>query len=69
MAVVEVIEADDGVTPFEKSGADIEGRTSTERVLAEACEWLQPGSSAAVFPNAASAEIESAGLLDSLFKS
>jgi uncharacterized protein (DUF1501 family) len=65
----EAAEDADGTIPFEKSGADIQGLTSTERILAEACEWLQPGSSGAVFPNAVTAEIESPGLLDNLFYS
>lgn len=63
----EAVEDGGGVTPFQKSGADILGLTSTERILAEACEWLQAGSSAGVFPNAASSEIESPGMLDNLF--
>jgi uncharacterized protein (DUF1501 family) len=58
----------DGIVPFEKSGADIEGRTSTERILAGACEWLGPGTSSTAFPNASLAEIETGRLLDSLFR-
>jgi len=58
-----------GRIPLETSGADIEGRTSTEQVLARACEWMQAGSSTNVFPavDAGSAEIETLGMLDSLF--
>jgi len=63
----ESAEDEDGVIPFEKSGADIEGRTSTERILSAACEWLQPESSLQVFPNAALTELELPGLLDTLF--
>ena len=56
-----------GKVPFQTGGADILGQTSTERVLAEACEWVQPGASASVFPHAASSDIEIPGMLDSLF--
>jgi hypothetical protein len=55
-----------GKIPLETSGADIEGRTSTECVLAEACEWMQTGSSNTVFPGASSADIETPGMLDGL---
>jgi uncharacterized protein (DUF1501 family) len=58
---------ENGKIPMETSGADVLGLTSTERVLAEACEWMQPGSSAAVFPNAGSSDIEIPGMLDTLF--
>ncbi len=63
----ESVEDGNGRIPLETSGADIEGRTSTERVLAEACEWMQPGSSGAVFPNAGASDVEVPGLLDALF--
>ena len=63
----ESVEDGNGRIPLETSGADIEGRTSTERVLAEACEWMQSGSSGAVFPNAGASDIEVPGLLDGLF--
>lgn len=56
-----------GKIPLETSGADILGQTSTERILAEACEWAQPGSGVAVFPNAASSDIKIPGMLDNLF--
>ena len=56
-----------GRIPLQTSGADIEGRTSTERVFAEACEWMQTGSSGSVFPNAGSSDIETPGMLDTLF--
>ena len=55
-----------GKIPLETSGADVLGQTSTEKVLAEVCEWMEPGSSASVFPGAGSAEIETPGLLDGL---
>lgn len=57
-----------GVVPMEKSGADIEGRTSTERVLSEVCEWMHAGSSASVFPDAAQSAIETPGMLDGLMQ-
>ncbi len=53
--------------PLDTSGADIEGRTSTERIFAQACEWMQPGSSGAVFPDAGSSDIEIPNMLDNLF--
>ncbi len=57
-----------GVVPMEKSGADIEGLTSTERVLSEVCEWMQPGSSTSVFPDATQSAIETPGMLDGLMQ-
>lgn len=62
----EAVADEKGRIPLETSGADILGQTSTERALSQACEWMQPGSAAAVFPNAASSEVESPGLLDNL---
>lgn len=53
-----------GRIPLETSGADIEGRTSTERILAAACEWVQPGSSPGVFPGAGSSALEAGVPLD-----
>jgi hypothetical protein len=58
-----------GRIPLETSGADILGQTSTERILAEVCEWMQPGASPAVFPNAGSAAVETPNLLDNLMAS
>jgi hypothetical protein len=53
--------------PLQTSGADILGLTSTEKIQAALCEWVEPGSSAAVFPNAGMAALEDgvslAGLL------
>jgi len=34
-------------------GGDIEGLTSFERVLGEACDWVEPGTGVQVFPNTA----------------
>ena len=42
-----------GKIPFETQGADIKGLTSFERVLAEVCDWVQPGSGVLTFPNTA----------------
>ena len=55
-----------GRIPLQTSGADIEGRTSTELVLGKVCEWAQPSSSGAVFPDANPSDVESPGLLDNL---
>lgn len=55
-----------GKIPLETSGADVLGQTSTEKILAEVCDWMEPGVSANVFPGAASADIESPGLLNGL---
>jgi uncharacterized protein (DUF1501 family) len=41
-----------GSTRFDEQGADIEGLTSFERVLAEACDWTEAGTGAQVFPDA-----------------
>ncbi|NNL94198.1 MAG: DUF1501 domain-containing protein [Xanthomonadales bacterium] len=62
----EALASDDGRIPLQTQGADISGRTSTEKILAEACEWVEPGTSTAVFPNAGTADIETPGMLDSL---
>ena len=56
-----------GKIPLETSGADIEGLTSTERILAKACDWMQPGSGSAVFPGAGSSAIENGVNLNNLF--
>ncbi len=55
-----------GRVPLETSGADVLGQTSTEKILAEVCEWMQPGSSSVVFPAAGSAKIENPGLVTGL---
>ncbi|MEE4175433.1 MAG: DUF1501 domain-containing protein [Xanthomonadales bacterium] len=57
---------DDSRIPLRTEGADIRGRTSTERVFAAVCDWCAPGSGEQVFPNASVAEIEAPGLLDDL---
>ncbi|NNE05823.1 MAG: DUF1501 domain-containing protein [Xanthomonadales bacterium] len=56
--------------PLERHGADITGKTSTERIIAEISEWALPaggGTADAVVPNWSSSDIESPGLLNSLF--
>ncbi len=45
---------------------DVQGLTSTEHMQAALCEWVEPGSSGLVFPNAGSAAIEQAGMLNGL---
>lgn len=39
--------------PYDIQGADIAGLTSFERVLGEACDWVEPGTGIQVFPNTA----------------
>lgn len=55
-----------GKIPLETSGADILGLTSTEKIQAALCEWVEPGSSSAVFPGAGMADEESPNLLAGL---
>ncbi len=52
--------------PLKTPGADIEGKTSTERILARACDWTQTGTSALVFPDAVTSDIETPGMLNDL---
>ncbi len=54
--------------PLETSGADVLGQTSSEKILAEVCDWMEPGSSIGtnVFPNAGLAAVETPNLLDNL---
>jgi hypothetical protein len=40
-------------SPYDKRGSDIKGLTSFERVLGEACDWVEPGTGVEVFPNTA----------------
>lgn len=56
-----------GDIPYEKVGADIKGKTSFERVLAEACNWVEPGSGENVFPDAGKRIIEETVDLSTLF--
>lgn len=55
-----------GKIPLETSGADVLGQTSTEKILAEVCDWMEPGSGSSVFPGAGLADIEAGVVLDSL---
>jgi len=57
----------DGKVPLETYGDDILGQTSTENILAEACEWMAPGSSGNVFPNAGPSTVENGVALSALF--
>ncbi len=50
--------ASGGSSPFERRGADIEGLTSSLRVLQRTCDWAEPGTGDMVFPEAASTPIE-----------
>jgi len=46
---------------------DIEGRTDLDALLAELCDWAEPGSSGQVFPDLAMARIEQGVNLSALF--
>jgi uncharacterized protein (DUF1501 family) len=48
----------DGKIPLGTSGADVLGQTSTEKILSEVCDWMDPGAGSKVFPGAGSANIE-----------
>lgn len=61
------IHGDSGSTRYDQPGGDIEGRTSFERVLAEVCDWVEPGTGATVFPNAAMSPLENGVNLGTLF--
>jgi hypothetical protein len=58
----------DDKIPLRTSGADVLGQTSTEKILSEVCDWMEPGAGIGsnVFPGVSSADIESPGLLDGL---
>lgn len=62
----EALPDSNGKVPLETSGADILGLTSTEKIQAALCNWVQPGSSSDVFENADVADEESPGLLSGL---
>jgi uncharacterized protein (DUF1501 family) len=57
----------DGRVPLATPGADIEGLTSTDRILAEAADWVGSGLGAAVFPDSAQGGIEPGVQLENLF--
>ncbi len=48
----------DGSSPFERRGADIEGLTSSLRMLQRTCDWAEPGTGDMVFPDTTSTPIE-----------
>lgn len=62
----EAEEDGNGRIPLETSGADVLGLTSTEKIQATLCDWVQAGAGAAVFPNAALADEEIPGMLNNL---
>lgn len=67
MFPVSEIQGAAGDTRFDQQGADIEGLTSFERVLAETCDWVEPGTGNTVFPGADTSMSEtgdSLGLVD-----
>lgn len=45
------IEVINGETRYDQPGADIEGHTSFEHVLARVCDWVEPGTGVQVFPD------------------
>ncbi len=57
----------EGRTPFEIPGRDITGLTSLEHVWAAHAEWLSPGISVSVFPNAVGSPLESGVNLANLY--
>ena len=58
MFPVSEIQGAAGSTRFDQQGADIEGRTSIERVLTAACDWTQSGTGPQVFPDASTSLLE-----------
>ncbi len=65
----EALPGADGQVPLKTPGADIEGLTSTERILEAAADWVEAGAGSAVFPNAALSRLEPGGALNGLFES
>ncbi len=57
-----------GSTRFDEQGADIEGRTSLERVMSAACDWTEAGTGLQVFPNAPLSLLEPGVDLSGLLK-
>ena len=56
-----------GLIPLQTPGADIEGLTSTDRILNRAVDWVSDGMGAEVFPNSAQGGLESGVSLANLF--
>ena len=57
----------DGLIPLETPGADIEGLTSTDRILTHAADWVGNGLGSAVFPNSSQGGLEPGVSLANLF--
>ena len=55
-----------GKIPLLTHGDDIFGETSTENILAEVCEWMEPSSSGTVFQNLDAGNVETPGALNGL---
>ena len=62
----EITPGDNGVSPYERQGADIEGQTSVERIYAAACDWMKGDSGKQVFPGAENSDLESGVVLANL---
>ena len=56
-----------GEVPLKTPGTDIEGLTSTDRILANAVDWVAPGAGDTVFPNAGSSLLEDGVNLAKIF--
>lgn len=56
----------DGLIPLQTQGADIEGLTSTDRILSRAVDWVKPEAGVSVFPDAGSAAQDPAFDIDQL---
>lgn len=56
----------DGAIPLQRHGADIAGLTSTEHILAEICNWMQPDSANLVVLGHGSSILEGGAYLDLL---
>jgi len=59
----------EGLIPLQTPGADIEGLTSTDRILSRAVDWVGNGLGAGVFPDSAQGGLESGVSLANLFAS
>ena len=57
----------EGLIPLQTPGADIEGLTSTDRILTRAVDWVGNGLGDAVFPNSAQGGLEPGVSLANLF--
>ena len=59
----------EGLVPLQTQGADIEGLTSTDRILSHAADWVDDGLGAAVFPNSSLGGLEPGVSLSNLLAS